>query len=518
MSQARYLRVGPWFFLALLIAISLTCGSSEDGGNGNGTPTPTPTTEPTGTPTSTPTATPTPTPTATPVPGPPTVLSVTAVDYTHVDVNFDRHVTAATAEVEGNYGIAPAKLAGQGIETASLDSDDPWIVHLTLKTTMLPVEYTLTLNNIQSYTGHTIVADTDAVFDGNGKVAFVTTKTGTGNLSSWTPQNGSNVGWLAADTVCQTEATAAGFQGTFKAWLSDNASNAIDRIGADSGPWIRTDGHPLSMDLPTFLLGQVLVPLWFNASGVKAVTGKVWTDTLANGTYYSAILHCANWTLNTGMGGNGEIVASGTGWSNFGSIGCGELNHLYCFQTGAGPAVPALPAVANPKVVFLTSAFGHGDLRNWNGAQFAGGHTDADNICEYHATGKFSNPEKFRAWVSDGASSALAHFTSNALTGPWVLPNGVLVAETLSDLVDGSKGPLTGITVDQNGDWASNAGVWTGTTQTGASTANRCSEWTVEADTSSGTRGRTGFADFNWTNRESTGCDGNSRLYCFEGN
>jgi hypothetical protein len=48
-------------------------------------------------------------------------------------------------------------------------------------------------------------------------------------------------GVTGGDTICNTTAVAANLDGTWKAWLSDSTTNAIDRID-DVGPWYLLNG------------------------------------------------------------------------------------------------------------------------------------------------------------------------------------------------------------------------------------------------------------------------------------
>lgn len=70
-----------------------------------------------------------------------------------------------------------------------------------------------------------------------GLIVFMSSSSGSGNLSSWA-QAGGESGLAAGDAVCQAEALAAGLAepASFKAWLSGDGINAIDRLlGLDDG-------------------------------------------------------------------------------------------------------------------------------------------------------------------------------------------------------------------------------------------------------------------------------------------
>ncbi len=74
-------------------------------------------------------------------------------------------------------------------------------------------------------------------------LVFFITVTGSGN--------GADLGGLAgADAICQSQADAAGLDGTFHAYLSTQGPNAVDardRIG--EGPWFNVDGYRVAADV-----------------------------------------------------------------------------------------------------------------------------------------------------------------------------------------------------------------------------------------------------------------------------
>ncbi len=68
-------------------------------------------------------------------------------------------------------------------------------------------------------------------------------------VTSANPGKGGDLGGLAgADAYCNQLATAAGSTGkTWKAYLSSDAENAKDRIGA--GPWVNAKGEKIADDV-----------------------------------------------------------------------------------------------------------------------------------------------------------------------------------------------------------------------------------------------------------------------------
>src|SRR5262249_60557677 len=66
----------------------------------------------------------------------------------------------------------------------------------------------------------------------SGKLVFVSSTTYTGNLG----------GLSGADAKCQSLATSAGHAGTFKAWLSDDVTDAKSRLTHSTMPYVLVDG------------------------------------------------------------------------------------------------------------------------------------------------------------------------------------------------------------------------------------------------------------------------------------
>ena len=142
---------------------------------------------------------------------------------------------------------------------------------------------------------------------------FLTSVTGTGNLSTW-PDAGGFTGLDAADAICQARAAAASLPNAaaYRAWISDSVDDAYCRmhnlggkratncgqptLPAAAGPWWRTDGKPFGAGLPDLLapLEQVLNPPSVNEFGVDLQVGSAWTATGLQGVVGPAT--CLDWT------------------------------------------------------------------------------------------------------------------------------------------------------------------------------------------------------------------------------
>ncbi len=371
----------------------------------------------------------------------PEFVRVTVTGYLSLDVEFSEPLSQASTENIGNYSIRPDKVAGIAVSSAKQDSSNPSIVHLILTKPMLPMEYKLTVKNIADTSENLILENSQSSFVGNGKVAFLTAAIGNGKLASWKDSGGVG-GLAAADNICQAEATQAGLKGDFKAWLSNSTADAKDRIGLNSGPWIRTDGFPLTATSEDLFKGELLVPLMYSANGevpanLKDANGS-FTNTNFKGERMTA--HCDNWTSDSSdqgsttgynLGSGGEMWTS----SSTTSTGCDISYRLYCFQMGQGPQVPDFKAEG--KIVFMTSSTGRGDMKNWPNMPLnsPSGIAGADEICKKHAESVgLKSFEKFKALISGGSQNGFARLTSN---GPWVLTNGVKIANNRTELTSG---------------------------------------------------------------------------------
>lgn len=138
-------------------------------------------------------------------------------------------------------------------------------------------------------------------------------------------------GLSGADSKCALVAIAGSLSGTFQAWISNDSTNAIDRI-TGNGPWHLTDGTLLFNNKA----GLTLTPMSNinkdeNGQNVTG-NGYVWTGTDAGGT--SNADNCTNWTDNslTASGLVGFVGVNTNGWTEYISQPCNVSTHLYCLQ------------------------------------------------------------------------------------------------------------------------------------------------------------------------------------------
>jgi len=139
-----------------------------------------------------------------------------------------------------------------------------------------------------------------------------------------------------ADALCQQHATAAGFAGSFKAWLSDETSSPSTRFTRSAGPYVLPDGTLVAAgwdDLVDCTNPNCLFhPIDLDEFQAPAAGDYAWTGTTQAGEVDADEGTCVGWT-STDTGGAAGRVDSLGGWTSvlYGRY-CGLALHLYCFQ------------------------------------------------------------------------------------------------------------------------------------------------------------------------------------------
>jgi len=362
------------------------------------------------------------------------------------------------------------------------------------------------------------------------KWAFVTSTTGTGNLSTWSGATGT--GLAAADSVCAARATAGGLTGTYVAWMSDSLNDAYCRVHGFSGkksancgqlalptgagPWARKDG---TAEYPTIskLLAPdriTYAPAAFNESGVEVTSSDyVYTGTDDSGVYTGN--DCSDWTSTATLATMGEVDGGGTSWTKRSATdsACTTTGHLRCMEVGTGPALPSRHPAA--KKAFLTSVTGTGMLSTWADANGQTGLAAADAVCQARARyAGYANPQNFKAWMASGTSVYSRILTA----GPWARPDGIPIASGNANLFSGRfLAPLYQMETNAYAQGNLDAGtVWTGSSQFGGATFNYCNVWTNGTASYVGTIGRYDLLDYRAMDLTTSSCAGVYNLYCFE--
>jgi hypothetical protein len=187
------------------------------------------------------------------------------------------------------------------------------------------------------------------------KRVFITSLTYSGDLKS---AGAADTGLAGGDKICQHLADAATIGGSWKAWLSDATTDAIDRI--DEGPWYLVTyatsggGGPATetYELKAFNNKANLSTTPINAINITETGQKVtsstgyiyaWTGTKSAGT--KAAQTCTNWTSNamSDHGLQGEVASAVGYWTDnpdgdpqagspLPAFPCDSPEHLYCFE------------------------------------------------------------------------------------------------------------------------------------------------------------------------------------------
>jgi len=365
------------------------------------------------------------------------------------------------------------------------------------------------------------------------RVAFVTSTTGNGDLSTWTGA-APNTGLAAADAVCQARAAAAMLPGTYVAWMSDATSDAYCRVHGltgkkaancgqaalpvAAGPWVRPDGQPFAPAIDRLLAPTRATYRTASMSELLAEVAVGDTDRVYTGTDDTGVLTsaaCNNWTtsLSTVRGAMGEVNGGGTSWTDALTLDptCNTFGRLRCVETMSGPALPSRHPVA--KKAFLTSVTGTGNLSTWADAGGLAGTVAADAVCQARARfAGYANSQSFKALLLN-TLSATSRITTN---GPWARPDGVTIATSRTELLDGRlSAPLYLTETNAYLTGTSDTGaVWTGSNAVGSATFVYCSQWTTTSLT--GTSGRFDLADGRWLSAIQSSCVELQRLYCIE--
>jgi hypothetical protein len=160
------------------------------------------------------------------------------------------------------------------------------------------------------------------------KRVFVTASGYTGDLKT---AGAAADGLAGGDKLCATASTAALLGGTWKAWLSTDATNAIDRI-ADVGPWYLMDGTKVFNNKAN-IMTTPLVTIGRDENGMSVPSGRVWTGT-SDGGGADSHGNCKGWTsLQAGDAGvTGDVMPPVGNWTAFAITGCDSSARIYCFE------------------------------------------------------------------------------------------------------------------------------------------------------------------------------------------
>lgn len=190
-----------------------------------------------------------------------------------------------------------------------------------------------------------------------GNLVFITSVSGSGNLSSW-PGVGAATGLAAGDAICKNAAAAGGLPdpASFVAWLSTASIDARDRVTA-SGPFKRIDAYTVAGSEADLTDGSLDTSIHVYENGTYVVgTPEIATGTVADGT--ASGIDCIGWTSadpsddHTGGRANFALLPEWTEFSH--TVGCNGARHLYC--------------ISNRTTLFWDGFEYTGDLGRWSAA------------------------------------------------------------------------------------------------------------------------------------------------------
>lgn len=169
----------------------------------------------------------------------------------------------------------------------------------------------------------------------SGRFAFLSTGT-------WDTATG----MAAADTLCQTEATAAALPSpsSFVSLLASTTASPASRLNTSGANWVRTDGIPVASSTGAFVSGTWSAPIIVAANGTSYAATIDPGDTVATGVSASVIgsltgagtaaTTCSGWTVDSSSGTleegrTGETAGFQVTFTA--NAACGSY-HVYCLQ------------------------------------------------------------------------------------------------------------------------------------------------------------------------------------------
>ncbi len=172
---------------------------------------------------------------------------------------------------------------------------------------------------------------------------------------------------------------------------------------------------------------------------------------------------------------------------------------------GSSDLVKCPNVLAPFKIAFLTSETYDANL---------GGLAGADFKCQALAQRSSLIDGIYRAWLSDSRLDVRDRMMHHP--GPYRRPDGVLVALSWNDLVDGAL--VNPIDVSELGTTTSGATAWTATAPDGTLriSANTCNDWTSNVGPGGGNTGLFHFTNASWTQASGSVCEETLPLYCIE--
>ncbi len=159
------------------------------------------------------------------------------------------------------------------------------------------------------------------------KIVFLTSEPFTGALG----------GLTGADAKCQAAAGRPGSIvpfGTYLAWLSDSTGSPSTRFMRSPGNYELPDGTTVALNYTALTARPLLNSIIIDENG-ETRNAFAWTNTTPAGLSHQVqpLNACSNWSAaDQGIGLKGLSNRTDAAWTSHLLVGCGETNHLYCFQ------------------------------------------------------------------------------------------------------------------------------------------------------------------------------------------
>jgi len=314
------------------------------------------------------------------------------------------------------------------------------------------------------------------------------------------------------DVNCNELATAAGINNdtndAYIAWVSDQDSLALDRLGTTARGWVRLDEKPVADTLEDLLAGKLFYTIRLDDAGVMHDNEIVGTGTLADGSL--APDNCNRWRSEaTGYDFSyGRDSGGPTYWTESSTRACNIGMLFYCFGTSFAEPVTLTPEAG--KLIYLSDPY----LPNPD--------TTPDEACAASAPPGTGEVRAMLAYEGKAGADVLTNGTI------YVRPDGQLVgrgAEIVQAAAPGVQATVddylyTGIWQTGDGTYLNEAdsAVWVGDINITRTGAAPCDDFTTS--TSSATVGDYRESGAGWWDQEYgdryRDCDTPHRFYCVE--
>lgn len=157
-------------------------------------------------------------------------------------------------------------------------------------------------------------------------------------------------GAAMADLKCQHLALHANLfnSNNFHAWLSDDASTPLDRLGdpVSGRPYVLVDGRRVAVDREALLTTGPEIGITRTELGAQIFDAAVWTDTAPDGHQFAPQQDCAGWDSSSPkqqarVGRSGipdptpaqlQHWKATRQWTSHVTLNCSGAYRLYCFE------------------------------------------------------------------------------------------------------------------------------------------------------------------------------------------